>query len=716
MARASRLFTIAPGAPFLATFVEALLAGRVIPDFPSIDDPAALAAATIFVPTRRSAAALAREFARASNQPVVLLPRIVPLGRLEDIETSLAFHDSAFGDFLVADIPDAVSDTERRLALANLVQQWAQALRMAIVSIDADGARKHVDNEPLLVAASPAQAWLLSGDLTGLIDDMIIEGVEWSALEKLVPDDYDAYWRITLEFLKIAAEHWPAHLKERGFVDAAERQQRLVDAEIARLAASPLAAPVIAIGSTGANPSTARLLGAIARLHSGAVVLPGLDMSLDEGAWSLVAGDDARGLDPADGHPQAMLRRLLQRLGATRQDVIELGDMAASLQARARFVSEAMRPAEATDAWFEIARKHGASFATGLAGVTLIEAADEREEALCLAIEARRALERADATIAIVTPDRALARRIKGELARWNIEVDDSAGDSLALSPSGILARLALAAAARDSGAVEALALLSHPLTHLNYEGAELARLRGLVEIAIWRAIPTAGLTTERIIDAARLAAKGRDAHPAAQAINDEDWAAMRALLDCLDTALAPLRQLPSSAPHAACIKAHRAALARLLAPFEQSGEDETLIEVFEALVAPAPLSISLTARDYAALVEVIFAETVVRAPAHAHPRLKILGPLEARLLHADVMMLGGLDEAIWPPPARNDPFLNRPMRAALGLGPPERRIGQTAHDFLFGRCLQEKLNRLLQICTRLRNAIALACDVQLWA
>ena len=134
MARASRLFTIAPGAPFLATFVEALLAGRVIPDFPSIDDPAALAAATIFVPTRRSAAALAREFARASNQPVVLLPRIVPLGRLEDIETSLAFHDSAFGDFLVADIPDAVSDTERRLALANLVQQWAQALRMAICS------------------------------------------------------------------------------------------------------------------------------------------------------------------------------------------------------------------------------------------------------------------------------------------------------------------------------------------------------------------------------------------------------------------------------------------------------------------------------------------------------------------------------------------------------------------------------------------------------
>ena len=135
MPRAPRLFTIEPGAPFLATFVDALLAGKVVSGFPASDDPLALSAATIFTPTRRSAAALAREFSRALQRPVVLLPRIVPLGRLGDIETSLAFGEPDFGD-AVADLPDAVADSERRLVLARLILDWAKALRHAIVAVE----------------------------------------------------------------------------------------------------------------------------------------------------------------------------------------------------------------------------------------------------------------------------------------------------------------------------------------------------------------------------------------------------------------------------------------------------------------------------------------------------------------------------------------------------------------------------------------------------
>ena len=49
----------------------------------------------------------------------------------------------------------------------------------------------------------------------------------------------------------------------------------------------------------------------------------------------------------------------------------------------------------------------------------------------------------------------------------------------------------------------------------------------------------------------------------------------------------------------------------------------------------------------------------------------------------SDVVVLAGLDEAVWPPAAKTDSFLSRPMRAELGLSAPERRIGQTAHDFV---------------------------------
>ena len=62
--------------------------------------------------------------------------------------------------------------------------------------------------------------------------------------------------------------------------------------------------------------------------------------------------------------------------------------------------------------------------------------------------------------------------------------------------------------------------------------------------------------------------------------------------------------------------------------------------------------------------------------------RVHIYGPLEARLQSADLLMLGGLNEATWPPETRSDPWLSRPMRRDLGLDPPERRIGLSAHDF----------------------------------
>ena len=61
---------------------------------------------------------------------------------------------------------------------------------------------------------------------------------------------------------------------------------------------------------------------------------------------------------------------------------------------------------------------------------------------------------------------------------------------------------------------------------------------------------------------------------------------------------------------------------------------------------------------------------------------LAIWGPLEARLQRADLLVLGGLNEGTWPTSVDTGPWLNRPMRTALGLPQPERRIGLSAHDF----------------------------------
>ena len=125
----------------------------------------------------------------------------------------------------LADRP-AVGELTRRMTLARLARAWGLALQGAIRRVDAAGRMAFDAREPPLVAASPAQAFALAGDLAALIDDVIIEGLDWARLDRLAPEAFDPYWRITLDFLKIATSAWPAWLDEQGLVDRAARRRR----------------------------------------------------------------------------------------------------------------------------------------------------------------------------------------------------------------------------------------------------------------------------------------------------------------------------------------------------------------------------------------------------------------------------------------------------------------------------------------------------------
>ncbi|MCH8926587.1 MAG: double-strand break repair protein AddB, partial [Proteobacteria bacterium] len=90
----------------------------------------------------------------------------------------------------------------------------------------------------------------------------------------------------------------------------------------------------------------------------------------------------------------------------------------------------------------------------------------------------------------------------------------------------------------------------------------------------------------------------------------------------------------------------------------------------------------ALGGESYPALIATLLGGRVVRPPYGGHPRLAIWGPLEARLQHVEVVVLGGLNEGTWPAEVEPGPWLGRPMRADFGLPPPERRLGLAAHDF----------------------------------
>ena len=450
------VFNIPASAPFLPVLIDALRAGRLVAGFPASGDPLELARATLYLPTRR-ACRLAREvFLDKLDGDAAILPRIVPLGDIDEDE--IAFAEAATGELAEAALalPPAIAPLERRLLLAELILQWANSPEV-----------RSAAGSPL-IANTPPAALGLADDLARLIDDMTTRQVAWEKLDGLVPDDLDRYWQLSLRFLKIARAVWPAVRAERGAIESAERRDKLIEAEAKRLAGSD--APVIAAGSTGSMPATAKLLATIARLPHGAVVLPGLDTDLDDASWQLIAGNgDDKTHDgmPAAGHSQFAMQALLTTIGITRADVTALAAPAA--YGRETLVSESLRPASTTDRW----QKHrdqeafGAATDKALASVSMIEAANPEEEALAIAVTLREALDTKDKTAALVTPDRALARRVVAALERWQVAVDDSGGDALADTSAGVFARLAAKAALDGLEPVTLLSLLKHPLFRL---------------------------------------------------------------------------------------------------------------------------------------------------------------------------------------------------------------------------------------------------------
>lgn len=687
------VFTISRGVPFLPTLAEALLSGRLVG--PVADDPLALASVTIYLPTRRAARALgailAERLGRDAPGQATLLPRMVPLGEADEAELDLAAEPLLEENADPLSIP--MPPLERRLILARLVQAWARTVDRTLLPLDAE--------VPFLVPSSPADAVGLAGDLERLMDALTVEGLPWSEIGAAVEAEYSRYFGLTLDFVKIAAENWPKLLAERGLADPVARARGLVLAEERRLSRGATPDPVIVAGSLGSVPATARLIAAVAKLPHGAVVLPGLDLDLDGAGWDGI--DTGEGLSRviAHGHPQAVLHRLLgpENLNLDRAEVVALGEPDPGQAARAALMSQALRPADTTDAWAALDPAERDTVARlGLEGLALAEAADEREEALVAALALRETLQTPGATAALITPDRGLAGRVAVELLRWGIVAEDSAGLSLAVSPAGRLARLAAELAAdlardqADAIPARLIALLSHPMVHLGLPRPDVVRGAAALEIGLLRGpVPAPGFDGLRKALAAERAGPPEHRPRAKRRLKDVDWELAANLLDRLDLVF---RDFPGPDGAGDCdlvttATGHRTACDRLIAgpedaPEETDGSLSCLDALFDDLEMAEPGLMPGRFDDYATFFTSLARERKVACSGDApHPRLRILGLLEARLLSVDRVVLGGLDEGVWPVRTLTDSFLNRPMRERVGLNPPERRIGQMAHDFV---------------------------------
>ncbi|MBC6416698.1 MAG: double-strand break repair protein AddB [Rhodospirillales bacterium] len=684
-----RLFTIPPGVAFLQCLAQSLCDGSLIEGFCNDhDDPLVLSAATIYLPTRRAARALRSEFVDLLGGRSAILPSIKALGNADD--------DAGFFDEeqpVLLDLLPPVGSTHRLLELARLIIAWKRCLPESVSEI-------HGENR-LIAPASPADAVWLARGLAELLDAMDTEERAWSELDGLVAANHAQWWQLTLEFLKIAGEYWPARLAELHASNPADHRNAVLRVEAERMRAAPPSGPVIVAGSTGSIPATAELMATVAQLDKGAVVLPGLDQQIDEAAWMLVGGNPAHEhFDPAScAHPQYGLYRLLQKLQADRDDVVSLADSSDRVGDRNQLVSTAMMPAAATADW-ALQSMQPNRVAAAFEHVELIEAASEREEALSIAVAMRLAAQpegdAAARNVALVTPGRTLARRVAGELQRFDIEADDSGGRLLALSPQATLLELALETAFGARSAIALVALMKHPLVRFGLPASSMRRAARLIErVALRGGTGTADIGALAALFDRRLSerqANLRHAPHWQKRLDLGDIALARSVAHRIEEAFAVLLGQEQTELTVCEWAEHTGRLLEEIARDEsgslsalwESEAGERLAAFFGDLLDDRS-SLACTAQEWVATVPSLLGGEMVKPRSGGHPHIFIWGALEARLQRVDTIILAGLNEGTWPGAVSGDPFLSRAMKAAIGLDPPERRIGLAAHDVQMG-------------------------------
>jgi ATP-dependent helicase/nuclease subunit B len=627
------VFTI----PTHRSFSDSLVAG-LIARFGR--NPLAQASGRILLPNNRAVRSVTEAFVRASGSGL-LLPRLIPIGDPELEERIGGALDPAGVDDVV---PPAVEPLQRLLALAELVRS---------------------DGETAI------EAMRMASDLARTLDALLVEEVEPTALVEAARDapELAGHWQVSLDRLRAILRLWPAQLGERGEIDLAQRRNLLLHRLAERWASDPPPGFTVAAGITTAAPAVAAVLARVSAMPDGMVVLPGLTLAstLPDEEWDAL-GPDNNGRSEQT-HPQFHLKLLLDRIAVARSEVRlwPRTGLAASTPQRTRAIANAFASAQSSDKWSTLKPVE-----RRLSGIRVAVLPDSASEAQAIALAIREALETPERTAALVTPDRTLARRVAALLARWGIEADDSAGRILSELPAGTLLLGVASAMAEELAPVPLLALLKHPLVG----GTDEERLRWLEDVRLLDEglrgpRPAPGLTG---LDR-HFAEREKDRRPKGCLAA---WKRVRPLLEPLDGKLNGelglsefVGKLVRAAESLAGDRGWRGQdgrmAAELLAELEASGEAQRL---------------TVTAEDVTGVLGELLAGRSIRPPYGGHPRVFIWGLLEARLQQADLMVLGGLNEGVWPALPTPDPWLAPKIRANLGLPGLEYRIGLSAHDF----------------------------------
>ncbi len=577
----------------------------------------------ILLPTRRACTSLRDAFLNHSKEKALILPSIQPIGDISEPQDFFWFNQ----DFEIEkQLPPAISSMKRLMVLSKLVMQKATAQGINM---------------------SPHTSFILGRELASLLDEIVIENLSWEKLNEIIPENLNTYWQDVLTFLQIISTVYPAYLKENGLSDIKESEVFKIKNISEIWQKSPPKQKIIAAGNTASIPIISDLLKVIANLENGCVILPALDTQSSD--------DDFNTFE--EGHYQYSLKRFLNNVGMSRSGVKEWGkdvEVFETNNDRLRLVTESLKPTELTQNW----RFINELSPDCLDNVYKIETSDDREEALSIALIMREVLQTQGKTAALVTTDVNLGKRVSLELERFGININNSAGLSLGATPVGIFFNLLIEFCISPSP-IPLLALLKHPFASAGFgdECKNIARnfenqLRGKIKV--------------HSID------------ELSEILGQE--------FDNIVTILNPLLEMGENKYDLEYILTNHIKCAQSFVKDEnilwQGSAGKAISNLLTQLLQDGKDFMDVSLQDYAKLFLQFQNQILVRNPYNTHKRLEILGPMEARLQHKDVMILGSLNDGMFPKNEDAGPWMSYQMRIDFGLPSLKQRLGISASDF----------------------------------
>jgi ATP-dependent helicase/nuclease subunit B len=641
----ANIITFAGETHFVTALAQYLLSTYHCPN-----QPESFARVRLLLPNHRGANELKHALFQVNGNAPLLLPSMYFLGEL-------CLHEWVSVE---GRVPQKVISHQQRMGwMVNCVYDLMQRGMMGV----------GINTPSIKSAIHYAESFL------SVRDDCLRANVCPSKLAYLVPTDYAEHWSETLSVFQALTAALEEQLEFHQLIEPITHQRNVVQTILHEWHHSPPSYPVIAAGSTASTPITAQLLHGIAALTHGTIVLPSVDMQMQEKTWQTISVS----------HPQYHLKQWLDASGLTRQNVtcISLGDAT-----REHFIIEMMRPAENNAIGSESTEKKLlSSDAQSCLPITLHECADDIAEVETIMLMVREALHQGVKQIVVVAEDDCFSQRLSHALDAYHIPVNRASGIHATHHPAYRMMMLVAELLFLPYSSAQLLAVLRLPDVGKDDFASwlDMKLLRG------WHSID----------EMARIL-------PYCQSAEEKRW------LEQLSTYVMQGKRRVSLL-HAA----HIAAL-KHIAPDIMADSTHCLFQLMQEGTAffehVSPETI-IHSSDYVGLLGQYFSST--RLPISSldsDAPVTIMGALETRLHSADYIIIPKLNEGTWPHVIPCEPWLNRAMRSQLGLNFAERQVSLAAHDFCqLLKAPQVLLTRARKECDSPTNASRFFERVRLW-